>query len=85
MDKFLDPASGDTFQVDLAAKAFGSGGLLGRGPGEGRVKDFIPDSHADFVFAVAGEEYRTRGRLLDWQVTLTQGGQVIGQRKSYLR
>jgi cell division protein FtsW len=57
MDKFLDPASGDTFQVDLAAKAFGSGGLFGRGPGEGRVKDFIPDSHADFVFAVAGEEF----------------------------
>jgi cell division protein FtsW len=57
VDKFLDPASGDTFQVDLAAKAFGSGGLFGRGPGEGRVKDFIPDSHADFVFAVAGEEF----------------------------
>jgi cell division protein FtsW len=57
MDKFLDPAAGDTFQVDLAAKAFGAGGLLGRGPGEGRVKDFIPDSHADFVFAVAGEEF----------------------------
>jgi cell division protein FtsW len=57
MDKFLDPSSGDTFQVDLAAKAFGAGGLFGRGPGEGRVKDFIPDSHADFVFAVAGEEF----------------------------
>ena len=57
VDKFLDPNSGDTFQVDLAAKAFGSGGLFGRGPGEGRVKDFIPDSHADFVFAVAGEEF----------------------------
>jgi cell division protein FtsW len=57
MDKFLDPSTGDTFQVDLAAKAFGSGGLLGRGPGEGRVKDYIPDSHADFVFAVAGEEF----------------------------
>jgi cell division protein FtsW len=57
IDKFLDPSAGDTFQVDLAAKAFGSGGLLGRGPGEGRVKDFIPDSHADFVFAVAGEEF----------------------------
>jgi cell division protein FtsW len=57
MDKFLDPAGNDTFQVDLAAKAFGSGGLFGRGPGEGRVKDFIPDSHADFVFAVAGEEF----------------------------
>ena len=57
VDKFLDPNAGDTFQVDLAAKAFGSGGLFGRGPGEGRVKDFIPDSHADFVFAVAGEEF----------------------------
>lgn len=57
VDKFLDPATGDTFQVDLAAKAFGSGGVFGRGPGEGRVKDFIPDSHADFVFAVAGEEF----------------------------
>lgn len=57
MDKFLDPSAGDTFQVDLAAKAFGSGGLRGRGPGEGRIKDFIPDSHADFVFAVAGEEF----------------------------
>jgi len=57
MDKFLDPSSGDTFQVDLAARAFGAGGLLGRGPGEGRVKDHIPDAHADFVFAVAGEEF----------------------------
>ena len=33
------------------------GGLLGRGPGEGRVKDVLPDAHADFVFAVAGEEF----------------------------
>ncbi len=57
VDKFLDPAAGDTFQVDLAGKAFGAGGLLGRGPGEGRVKDHIPDAHADFVFAVAGEEF----------------------------
>ena len=57
VDKFLDPSAGDTFQVDLASKAFGAGGLLGRGPGEGRVKDHIPDAHADFVFAVAGEEF----------------------------
>jgi cell division protein FtsW len=31
--------------------------LLGRGPGEGMVKDILPDAHADFVFAVAGEEF----------------------------
>jgi cell division protein FtsW len=30
--------------------------LWGRGPGEGTVKAHLPDAHADFVFAVAGEE-----------------------------
>ncbi len=38
-------------------EAFGYGGLFGRGPGEGRVKNALPDAHADFVFAVAGEEF----------------------------
>lgn len=55
--RFLDPASGDNFQVSVALEAFGVGGLLGRGPGEGRVKNVLPDAHADFVFAVAGEEF----------------------------
>ncbi len=32
------------------------GGLWGVGPGEGTVKQSLPDAHADFVFAVAGEE-----------------------------
>ena len=51
------PEQGDHYQVDTALQAFGNGGLLGRGPGEGRVKDVLPDAHADFVFAVAGEEF----------------------------
>lgn len=46
-----------TYQITTALEAFGNGGLLGRGPGEGRVKDVLPDAHADFVFAVAGEEF----------------------------
>jgi cell division protein FtsW len=55
--RFIHPESGDHYQVDTALQAFGNGGLLGRGPGEGRVKDLLPDAHADFVFAVAGEEF----------------------------
>ena len=55
--RFLHPDKGDHYQVDTALQAFGNGGLLGRGPGEGRVKDLLPDAHADFVFAVAGEEF----------------------------
>ena len=57
IDRFLDPASGDSYQVDTALRAFESGGLLGRGPGEGIVKDVLPDAHSDFIFAVAGEEF----------------------------
>jgi cell division protein FtsW len=34
-----------------------NGGLFGRGPGEGTVKEVLPDAHSDFVFAVAGEEF----------------------------
>ncbi|MFO1113994.1 MAG: putative peptidoglycan glycosyltransferase FtsW [Rhodospirillales bacterium] len=54
--RFWD-GSGDNYQVTTALEAFGNGGLLGRGPGEGHVKDVLPDAHADFVFAVAGEEF----------------------------
>lgn len=54
---FFDSSKGDHFQIDRALEAFGSGGLLGRGPGEGFVKDKLPDAHADFVFAVMGEEF----------------------------
>jgi cell division protein FtsW len=55
--RFLDPASGDTFQVDTAVESFYRGGWLGQGPGEGTIKRILPDSHADFVFAVAAEEF----------------------------
>jgi cell division protein FtsW len=55
--RFLDPGSGDTFQIDTAVEAFMRGGWFGRGPGEGTVKRILPDSHADFVFAVAAEEF----------------------------
>ncbi|MEZ5763748.1 MAG: putative lipid II flippase FtsW [Xanthobacteraceae bacterium] len=55
--RFLDPASGDTFQVDMATESFARGGWFGQGPGEGTVKRILPDSHTDFVFAVAAEEF----------------------------
>jgi cell division protein FtsW len=54
---FLHPNNHDAYQVTTALQAFGNGGLFGRGPGEGRIKDILPDAHADFVYAVAGEEY----------------------------
>jgi cell division protein FtsW len=55
--RFLDPASGDTFNVDIAMESFVRGGWFGRGPGEGTVKRILPEGHTDFVFAVAAEEF----------------------------
>src|SRR2546430_13876788 len=57
ISRFMDPSSGDTYQVSNAIESFIRGGWFGRGPGEGTVKRILPDSHADFVFAVAAEEF----------------------------
>ena len=56
IDRFIT-GEGDNFQVETAREAIINGGWLGQGPGEGTVKRIIPDSHADFPFAVAAEEF----------------------------
>ena len=55
VDVFLNPTV-DSYQTDLSLKAFKSGGLFGKGPGQGILKEKIPDANTDFIFAVAGEE-----------------------------
>lgn len=57
INSFLDPDSSSNYQVGKSIRAFEHGGLYGRGPGEGAVKQVLPDSHTDFIFAVAGEEF----------------------------
>jgi cell division protein FtsW len=57
IQRFMDPASGDTFNVDQALESFVRGGWFGRGPGEGTIKRILPEAHTDFVFAVAAEEF----------------------------
>ncbi len=55
-DKFLT-GEGDRFQIETAHEAIVRGGWFGQGPGEGIVKRILPDSHTDFVFSVAAEEF----------------------------
>ena len=55
--KFLSPDKADTHQIDKATEAIASGGLFGRGPGEGLLKRSVPDVHTDFAYAGAAEEY----------------------------
>lgn len=57
---FLEPSDtyGSAYNVIQANIAFGSGGWLGKGVGEGtqaRLR-FLPEASNDFIFAVVGEE-----------------------------
>ncbi len=56
IDKFLT-GEGDTFQIDTGREAIIRGGWFGQGPGEGSVKRILPDSHTDYIFSVAAEEF----------------------------
>jgi cell division protein FtsW len=57
VDAFLNPEGEGVYQVNRALEAIAAGGAFGRGPGEGVIKRSLPDAHADFVFAVAAEEF----------------------------
>lgn len=56
-DQFLNPEAGENYQVDKALEAISNGGVIGRAEGAAPVKFSLPDAHADFIFAVAAEEY----------------------------
>ena len=56
IDRFWT-GEGDTHQVDTAREAIVRGDWFGQGPGEGTIKRILPDSHTDFIFSVAAEEF----------------------------
>lgn len=56
INRFLN-ADEKNYQVERSLDAFVNGSFFGEGPGNGVVKNFIPDAHTDFVFAVVAEEY----------------------------
>ncbi|MGJ8528149.1 FtsW/RodA/SpoVE family cell cycle protein [Maritalea sp.] len=56
-DAFLNPETGDNYQVEKALQSLLEGGWFGLGPGEGVAKRALPDAHADFVFSAAAGEF----------------------------
>jgi cell division protein FtsW len=65
---FLNPwedPSNSGFQIIQSWIAFGTGGLIGNGLGEGKQKlFFLPEAHTDFIFSVVGEELGFLGVLV---------------------
>lgn len=56
IDSFIGKGGSDSYQTVKSIEAIKSGGVLGQGPGQGKIKEFIPDCHTDFIFPVAVEE-----------------------------
>ena len=66
---FLDPESdplGDGYHITQSKIAIGSGGIFGKGFGEGSQShlNYLPEPHTDFVFATMAEEWGLLGGLL---------------------
>ena len=66
---FLDPESdplGTGYHITQSKIAIGSGGLFGKGFGEGSQShlNYLPEPHTDFVFATMAEEWGLLGGLL---------------------
>jgi cell division protein FtsW len=62
---FRDPfaqMSDEGYQLAQSLIAIGSGGLFGRGLGEGRQKfSYLPYPESDFIFAIVGEDFGLLG------------------------
>ncbi|MBO7521441.1 MAG: FtsW/RodA/SpoVE family cell cycle protein, partial [Opitutales bacterium] len=59
-----EEALGGGYQLTQAIYAFGAGGALGVGLGEGRQQySFLPEAHTDFIFANIAEEWGLAGTI----------------------
>ncbi len=55
------------FQVSRSLEAFATGGLTGRGPGQGELKfGWVPEGNTDFIFALIAEEWGLFGTGALW-------------------
>jgi cell division protein FtsW len=51
------------YQIEKAKIAIATGGLIGNGAGKSVMKNFLPQSTSDFIFAIIVEEYGLLGGL----------------------
>ena len=53
----------EVYQVELSKMAIAKGGIVGQGPGKSTMKNFLPQSSSDFIYAIITEEYGSMGAL----------------------
>lgn len=64
LESFWDPADTEAdYQIEKAKIAIASGGIMGNGAGKSVMKNFLPQSSSDFIYAIIIEEYGLLGGL----------------------
>ncbi len=65
IDSFLNGADTEAdYQIEQAKIAIARGGIMGSGAGKSRMKNFLPQSSSDFIYAIIIEEYGLVGGLV---------------------
>lgn len=84
LDPWADPL-GESYHIIQSFIAIGSGGLIGKGLGEGKLKFFyLPLHYSDFIFSIAGEEggFLLGGLIVILFTILMIYGLKIGQQQT---
>ena len=64
IDSFIGKGDANTtYQVERAKIAIATGGLVGKGAGKSVMKNLLPQSTSDFIYAIITEEYGIAGGL----------------------
>lgn len=64
IESFWDPADTEAdYQIEKAKIAIATGGIVGNGAGKSVMKNFLPQSSSDFIYAIIVEEYGLVGGL----------------------
>lgn len=61
IEAFWGGETTENYQVTKAKMAIAQGHITGKGPGKSVLKNFLPQSNSDFIFAVIAEELGTLG------------------------
>ncbi len=76
INRFLD-FDAKNYQSEMSLDAYSSGSYFGTGPGAGVVKNYIPDAHTDFIFAVIAEEFGIISCIIILLFTLYIFGRIL--------
>tara|TARA_B100001113_G_scaffold330590_1_gene306316 strand:- start:106 stop:759 length:654 start_codon:yes stop_codon:yes gene_type:complete len=63
ISNFNSPEKNANYQIERSKIAIASGGIYGKGAGKSVMKNFLPQSSSDFIFAIIVEEYGLIGGL----------------------